>query len=78
MKLILTVFTWLVARILDIDWDVILINNNKNVKGLGKDLINITLEARQSIGLLERYHVIFEIAISDAESRLPFVTFLNA
>ena len=38
------------ARILGIDKDVIQINDDENVKLLGQDLIDITLEARQSIG----------------------------
>ena len=38
------------AWILNIDKDVILINDNKNVKFLSQDFIDIILEARQSIG----------------------------
>ena len=38
------------ARILGIDEDVILINDDEDVKLLGQDLIDITLEARRSIG----------------------------
>ena len=38
------------ARILNIDEDVILINNNKDIKFFGQDLIDITLEACRSIG----------------------------
>ena len=36
--------------ILDIDKDIIQINNNKNIKLLSQNLINITLEACRSIG----------------------------
>ena len=37
------------ARILGIDEDVIQVNDDKNVKLLSQDLINITLEARRCI-----------------------------
>ena len=37
------------ALIFDIDEDIIQINNNKNIKLLGQDLIDITLEACWSI-----------------------------
>ena len=38
------------TQIFNIDKNVILINNDKDVKLFGQDLIDITLEARQSIG----------------------------
>ena len=38
------------AWILGIDKDIIQINNNKDIKLLSQDYINITLKARQSIG----------------------------
>ena len=56
------------AQILGIDEDV---------KLLSQDLIDVTLKARRCIGLSERHLLIFEMAILGAESRLPFVTFLD-
>ena len=40
----------------DVDKDVIQINNNKNIKLLGQDFINITLKVGQNVGKSKRYY----------------------
>ncbi len=53
-------------------------NNDENVKLLGKDLIDLSLEASWSIGQTKRNNLIFEVAISGAECCLLLVTLLNS
>ena len=64
-------------RIFGIDENVILINDDKDVKLFNQDLIDITLETRRSIRL-ERHHLILKMAIASLESRLLYVVFFDS
>ena len=65
--------TW----VLDIDENIIKINNDKNIKHLSQDLIDITFEAGQSIRKPEKYYLVLEITISSLKDCLLFINFFN-
>ena len=55
-----------------IDENVIEVNNNNNIKFLGQDLVNITLEASWYVRQPKKYYPVLEMAISSLESRFLF------
>ena len=61
------------AWVLGIEEDVIKVNNNKYIKFLGQDLVNIALEAGQCVRQPKRYYLILEVAVSSLESRFLFI-----
>ena len=63
------------AWVFGIDKDVIKVNNDKNIKFLGQDLINIALEAGRYVRQLKSYYLVLEMAVLSLESRLPFIAF---
>lgn len=65
------------GQIFNIDKNVIQVDNNKNIKLLSQNLINIALEASQSIKETKKHDLILEIAISHLKDRLSFVTFFD-
>lgn len=52
--------TW----VINIDENIIEINDNKDLKLFGQNLIDITLEIGQSVGKSEKYYLILEIVVS--------------
>ena len=71
------IYVWL-ARVLDIDQNVIQVDNDKDVQFLGKDFVNVTLEASWSVGEAEGHDLIFKVAIPGAERGFPLVTLFNS
>ena len=64
--------------IFGINWDVIKINDNKNVKFLHKNFVNIALEAGKSIKKTKKHDLGLEITILHSESCFSLVIFLNS
>ncbi len=60
---------------LSIDKNVVKIYNNKNVKFLCQDLIDVVIESGQYIEQSERHYLILKVAIVDSESRFLFIIF---
>ena len=69
-------YVWL-ARILDVDQNVVQIYNNENVKLLSEDLVNVPLEASQWVEKAKRHDLILEEAVPSSESGLSFIAFSN-
>lgn len=61
-----------------IDQKVIQIYNNKDVKFLSKDFINIAFKINRSIGESERHNLVLEIAISGLKNIFLFIAFSNS
>ena len=61
------------AWVLGVDEDVIKVNNDKDIKFLGQDLVNIAPKASRYIGQPKRHYLVLEIAVSSPESRLLFI-----
>ena len=57
--------------------NIIKINNNKNVKLLGQDLIDVTLKGGQYIGEPKKYYLVFKVAVSSLKSCFPSIAFFN-
>ena len=60
------------------DDDVVHEGRHSLVEGIPEDVVDHTLECRGSIAESERHDSVFEKAVSATESRLPFVSFLDA
>ena len=65
------------AWVFGVDEDVIEINNDENIKFLGQDLVNIALETGRCVGQPKRHYLVFVVAISSLESRLPFIALFS-
>ena len=63
------------AWVFGVDEDVIEVNNDKNIKFLDQDLVNIALEAGRCVRQPKNHYVILKMAVSSPESRLPFIAF---
>ena len=61
------------ALVFDIDKNVIKVNNNKDIKFLSQDLVNIALEAGQCVRQPKRHYLVLKVAVSSLESLLPFI-----
>ena len=57
--------------------DIIYINDKKDIKLIGKDLIYIALETSWITGEFKRHELILKVAILDSESYLFHVTLSN-
>lgn len=66
------------AWIFSIDEDVIQVDDDKNVKLLGQDLIDVASKANRYIKETERHDLVLEMAVSSLKSRLPFIAFFNS
>ena len=51
-------------RFIDVDQDIILIVNDKNIELLGHDLVNVALKTCRSIGYSQWHYLIFEMTVS--------------
>ena len=63
------------AFIFGINEDVIQVNNNKDIKFFGQNLIDVALEAGRSVEKTKTHHLIFEVAVSNSEGDLPLIAF---
>lgn len=66
-----------ISIIINLNKNIIQIHNNKNVKFLGKDFVNIFLEACQSICQSKKNDLVFDVAIPNLECCLLFISFAN-
>lgn len=68
---------WL-AMVFGIDQDIVQVYNNKNIKLLGKDFINIALKAGKNIKESKKHDMVLKMAISSLKNRLLFIAFTNS
>ena len=68
---------WL-AKVFGIDQDIISICYNKDIKLLSKNLVDVALKIGGCVEKTKRHYLVLEVAISNVEGRLPFVTFSNS
>lgn len=66
------------AKVFGINQDVIQIHNDKNIKFLDKDLINVALKDGRGIGKSKKNDLILQIAVLGLEDYFPFGTFTNS
>ena len=59
--------------VLGIDENIISINDDKNIKLFGQDLIDITLKAGQYVEEPKMHYLVLEVAISSPEGRFLFI-----
>lgn len=57
--------------------NIIPINNDKYIKFLGQNIIDITLKADQSIKKVEKYYLILKLFILSQKNRLLFIAFFT-
>lgn len=62
---------------LHVNEDVVKIYNNKNIKLLCQNFVDVALEDDRYIGQSKKYHLIFEVAITSSKDGLLFVSFLD-
>ena len=65
------------AWVFGLDEDVIEINNDKNIKFLGQDLVNKALEAGQCVEQPKKHYLVLEMAVSSPVSHLLFIAFFH-
>ena len=63
--------TW----ILGVNQDVLLVDDDKDVKLLGQDFIDVALEGGRSIGETKRHNLVLKVTIPGLKSRLLLITF---
>ena len=66
------------AKVFDIDQDIVQIYNNKDIKLLSKDFIDIALKGGRSIKKSEKHDLILKMAVLDLKSCLPFIAFMDS
>ena len=63
--------------IVGVDKDIVEIDNNGNIKHIGKDVIDKALESCGCIGKSKWHDMPFKETIAGAECGLPFISFSN-
>ena len=63
------------AWVLGVDENVIKVNNNKDIKFLGQNLINIALEAGRYVKQPKRHYLVLKVAVSSPKSCFLFIVF---
>ena len=58
-----------------IDKNIIYINNDKNIKILKQDLINIILKTGQSVRELKRHYLVLKVTVLSLKSLFQFIAF---
>ena len=71
------IYLWL-ARVLDIDQNVIQVDNDKDVQFYSKDFVDVTLEASWSVGEAKEQDLILKVAKPSAERCFLLVTLSNS
>ena len=66
------------AKVFNIDQNIIQIYNNKNIKLLDKDLINVALKNGQNIKMFKKHNLILKMAVLYPEIYLPFIAFTDS
>ena len=67
-----------ISIIFSINQDVIQVYNNKDIKLLRKELVDISLEACWYVCSFERYHLVLEVTVLSSKRGLPLVSFANS
>lgn len=63
------------AFILSVNQDITQVDNDKNIKFLGQNLVNITLKTSRGVKMPKKHYLIFKIIVSSLKNHLPFVVF---
>lgn len=71
-------FFVILASIFNINQYIIRVHNDKNVKFLSRDLVDIVLKAGIDMKKIEKYNLVLKIAVSHLESYFPLVILLNS
>lgn len=66
------------AKVLDINQNVLQIYHNKDIKFLSEDFVDLALKTGLCIEQSERHHLVFEVLVSGTKGRFPLVTVLNS
>ena len=61
------------AWVLGIDEDIIEVNNDKDIKFLGQDLVNIALEAGWCVEEPEKHYLVLEVVVLSLKGRFLFI-----
>lgn len=65
------------AKVLGINYNIIQIYNDKNIKICNKNLINLTLKTGLNIEKSKRYDIVLEIVILNLKYGFIFIIFSN-
>lgn len=76
-NLIYGLYIWL-AEVFDIDQDILQVYNHKNIKLLGKNIIDITLQASRSIRESKKYELVLKVAMLSPKIYLLSIAFINS
>ena len=71
-------FCMILADVFGINQNIIKVYNNKNSKFFYLDFVDIALDASKGIEKIERYNLVFEIAILHLEDCFPLITIPNS
>ena len=71
-------FDMRLTGVFGIDQDIVQIYNNKDIKLLSKDLIDVALKGGRSIIKSEKHNLIFKMAVSGPKSCFPFIAFTDS
>lgn len=66
------------AKILSIDQDIIQIQYHRDVKFLGGDFVEVSLEASWCIKQIKRHNLVFKVSVSDTKDYFPVISFSNS
>ena len=61
------------AWVLNVEENVIKVNNDKDIKFLGQDFINIALKAGRCVRQPKKHYLVLEVAVLSQESRFSFI-----
>ena len=67
-----------ISVIISVDQDVIQVHNDKNVKLLHKDFVDLSLEACWCVRVTERHHLILKVTVSSPERGFSLVPFADS
>ena len=60
------------------NWDIIKIHNDKNIKFFHSDLVNVALEAARNIEKIEKYDKVLEMTVLYSKGCFLLVTLPNS
>ena len=63
--------------IISVNKNIVQIDNDKDVKLLNKNFVNISLETYWYVCLPKKHHLVLEMTVSSSERRLLFIPFTD-
>ena len=67
-----------ISVIINVDQDVIQVNNDKDVKLLQIDFVDVSLKACWYVCWTRRHHLILKVTVSNLERGFPLVPFADS